>query len=289
MKNRTKFLEEEHSPSCCQVAAAVIGGAVIGAGASTAAASKQSKATGSAAAIQAESTQDQLALQREMYNQNVQRMQPFVEAGQGALGQLQRGTAAGGEFTKGFDASTFAQDPSYKFRLEQGMQQLQGSAAARGGLMSGQGLQDITNYAQGAASQEYGNAFNRYQQQQLNRFNILSGVAGSAQNAAAGLGTQGGQVAGQMAQTQQAGTGAQLGYLTSGANAQAAGMMGVGNAVQGGVNNYMGWNYLQSMRQPGAAAGSPYGGSGAVGAPGNAGYGDYNQYYDAGGGSTYTG
>lgn len=52
-------------------------------------------------------------------------------------------------------------DPGYGFRLSQGEQALQGSAAARGTLNTGGTLKDILNYGQSAASQEYSDAFNR--------------------------------------------------------------------------------------------------------------------------------
>lgn len=52
-------------------------------------------------------------------------------------------------------------DPGYGFRLGQGEQALQGSAAARGVLNTGGTLKDILNYGQNAASQEYSDAFNR--------------------------------------------------------------------------------------------------------------------------------
>ncbi len=241
----TKFTDGDFNPFC-SVAAAVIGGAVIGAGASMAAGSKQAGAAKSAAASQAATTQSQLAQQQQMYDQNVQRMQPFTEAGKPALAELQAGTSPGGEFTKGFDGTNFQTDPSYQWRLQQGMNALQGSAAAKGGLMTGQGLADITNYGQGAASQEYGAAFNRYQTQQQQRYNILSGMAQMSQNSAAGVGAQGTQVSQNMAGTAMQGIAAQTGYQTQAANASAAGMMGVGNAVQSGVNNGLSWNYLQS-------------------------------------------
>ena len=54
-----------------------------------------------------------------------------------------------------------AQDPGYQFRLDQGTGALQNSAAARGVLNTGGTLQDLINYGQGAASQEYGNAYAR--------------------------------------------------------------------------------------------------------------------------------
>jgi hypothetical protein len=52
-------------------------------------------------------------------------------------------------------------DPSYQFRVEQGQKMLQGSAAAKGLTRTGGTLQDLVNYGQQAASDEYGNAYNR--------------------------------------------------------------------------------------------------------------------------------
>lgn len=52
-------------------------------------------------------------------------------------------------------------DPSYKFRFDQGQQALERSAAAKGFLGSGNMLQELQNYGQGMASQEYQNQYNR--------------------------------------------------------------------------------------------------------------------------------
>jgi hypothetical protein len=57
-------------------------------------------------------------------------------------------------------------DPGYQFRLNQGLNALQGSAAARGSLQSSGTMKDILDYSQGAASQEYQNAYNRFSQNQ---------------------------------------------------------------------------------------------------------------------------
>lgn len=57
-------------------------------------------------------------------------------------------------------------DPSYQWRLQQGQQALERSAAGRGGLQSGATLKALTNYSQGAASQEYQAAFNRFMEGQ---------------------------------------------------------------------------------------------------------------------------
>lgn len=57
--------------------------------------------------------------------------------------------------------SVLDNDPGYQFRLDQGTQALQQSAAARGTLNTGGTLQDLVNYGQNYASSEYGNAYNR--------------------------------------------------------------------------------------------------------------------------------
>lgn len=64
-----------------------------------------------------------------------------------------------------FKAPTFEevqrQDHGYQFRLQEGLKALQASRAAKGGLLSGGALRGAQQYAQGLASQEYGNAYNR--------------------------------------------------------------------------------------------------------------------------------
>lgn len=65
-----------------------------------------------------------------------------------------------GDFTAP-DPLNFQADPSYQFRLGEGMKALQRSAAARGTLLTGGTARALENYGQGAASQEYQNAYNR--------------------------------------------------------------------------------------------------------------------------------
>tara|TARA_Y100000310_G_scaffold327615_1_gene394248 strand:- start:226 stop:1305 length:1080 start_codon:yes stop_codon:yes gene_type:complete len=52
-------------------------------------------------------------------------------------------------------------DPSYQFRLQQGQEALERSGAARGVTNTGGTLKNILDYGQQAASQEYGNVYNR--------------------------------------------------------------------------------------------------------------------------------
>ncbi len=63
-----------------------------------------------------------------------------------------------------FAAPTGAQltaDPGYQFRLQQGQDALERSGAARGVTNTGGTMKNILDYGQQAASQEYGNVYNR--------------------------------------------------------------------------------------------------------------------------------
>lgn len=117
-------------------------------------------------------------------------------------------------------------DPSYQWRLEQGQQALERSAAARGGLMSGRNLKDLTDYGQGAASQEFQNEFSR-----------LGTIAGYGQNA-----TNSGINAGQNYATNVGNTlsnnAANMGNANlAAANATASGYLGSNNAWGSAIGN----------------------------------------------------
>jgi hypothetical protein len=193
---------------------ASIGGAIGGALDQSSAASSAAKATGAA-------TDQSIALQRQIYEQNRADQTPFREAGVNALGKLQ-GMA---DYQK-FGMDQFTQDPGYAFRLKQGQKSLDASAAARGGLISGNALRAAQGYGQDMASQEYQNAFNRYQTERnatLSPYMTLAGFgtgantanAQSGQNYATGVGN---------ALMNQAGYAGNAGMV--GANAMASGLTG---------------------------------------------------------------
>ena len=60
--------------------------------------------------------------------------------------------------------------PGYQFQLQQGLQSVNNSAAAKGSLMSGATLKSLNNYAQGQASTGFADAWNRGQQAYQNAF-----------------------------------------------------------------------------------------------------------------------
>jgi hypothetical protein len=69
------------------------------------------------------------------------------------------------------DFSHMTEDPSYQFRLNQGEEALNASAAAKGMLRTGGTLKDILDYGQNSASQEAGNIFNRAIQSYTQNYN----------------------------------------------------------------------------------------------------------------------
>lgn len=130
-----------------------------------------------------------------------------------------------GSLTRNFTMADYQADPGYQFRLDQGQQALERSAAARGGLLSGGALKDTTAYAQGMASQEYGNAYNRFNNDQSTIWNRLSGLAGVGQQANNTIAQVGSNTA------------SQIGQNTIGAgNAIAAGQVGSANAISNGIS-----------------------------------------------------
>jgi hypothetical protein len=219
----------------CGVAAAIIGGAVVGAGASMISSSKAAGAQEDAA-NKADQTQQQ------MYDQTRADNMPWHDAGVTALNQLSAGTAPGGEFMHTFTKNDFQQDPGYQFRLQQGQEALDNSAASRGGLLSGAQLRATADYNQNFASNEYSNAYNRFNNDESLKFNRLSGVAGTGQTANNLIDQTGTSAANQIS-SNQVGAG----------NARASGYMGAANALTGAIsqgwNTYNQTNALNSLSQ----------------------------------------
>lgn len=169
--------------------------AIASAAASIIGGSMQAGAAEDAANTTAAATREQTALQRQMYKEGVQRQKPFYDAGVNALGQYVQGIQPGGELARDFTMADYQVDPGYAFRLQEGIKALDRSAAARGGLLSGNQLRGVSEYGQNLASQEFGNAYNRFINQQNVRRNALASLAGLGQTTAGALNTLGGTYA----------------------------------------------------------------------------------------------
>lgn len=235
------------------VAAATVGSAIISSNASKSAASTQADAANRATAAQ----QDALAQQMEL-------QKPFTTAGTTAVNQLSKMTQPGGEATKAFTYAPFSYnqytDPGTQFRIQQGLNAMNATAAARGGLISGNALKAGQDYGQAQGSQEYGAAFNRYLQNyanaqntfQMNRNNLLDplkfltniGQAG-ASNQAANVGSFGA---------------ANAANITGAANATAAGQIGSANAISNAIGQGIGqYNYNSALNRFAPQSQSAYG------------------------------
>jgi hypothetical protein len=173
------------------------------------------------------------AVQQGIYNQQQANLAPYNAAGVQALGQIQANMPT---YNKPFSMTDFTQnDPGYQFRLEQGQNATDRAAANSGGVGGASYLRDLGSYSQGFASNEYQNAFQRYQEQIQNSYSRLAGVAGIGQSGAQTQ-AQTGTTAGQGIGASTAATGA----------AQAAGPIGVGTAINQGVGT--GINAYQSQQ-----------------------------------------
>ena len=200
------------------MAAATVASAVIGSSASRSAAKAQAGAADRAA-----------DLQREQFDRQVELQAPFREAGVRALPELE--TAS--RYTP-FGMKQFTADPGYGFRLAEGQKALDRQAAARGGLISGAALRGAQRYGQEMGSQEYTNAFNRYQTERQARLNPLQSLAGMAQTSVGQLGQAGQTMASNVGEA-----GMQA------ANARASGYLGGANALSQGLSQYMGYSQGQ--------------------------------------------
>jgi len=223
------------------VAAATVGSALIGANAS----SRASKAQ-----MQAQREGD--AAQERMFNRQVELQEPFRQAGVNALPELVEAS----RYTP-FGMEQFQQDPGYGFRLKEGLRALESSAAARGGLLSGNQMRGVTRFGQELGSQEYTNAFNRYQAERAARLNPLQSLAGMGQSNAATMAQQAGQYGQNLAQ----------GAATMG-NIRASGYTNQANALTGALGQ--GLNYYQNQQMMNRIFPQQGGGGAApLGMPGN--------------------
>jgi hypothetical protein len=202
------------------VAAAVVGAATV------AGSMYSSRQAGKAAKTQAASADRASQIQQENFEQTRKDLMPYKQAGDTSLSQLMGQMTPNGYFNQAYTGQDIYSDPSYQFRLQQGQDAIQSSAAAQGGLLSGATLKALQNYGQESASQEYGNAYNRFNADQTNRYNRLSNLVGVGQNAAAQVGNAGAQTAQAVADN-----------TMQGANALAAGQVANANNWSNTANN----------------------------------------------------
>lgn len=200
-------------------AAVMLGGAVIGAGASIISGNKAANAQTKAAQLGVDE-------QRRESEQARTDLAPWRTAGGGALDVLSRVYGLNGQAP---DQSAFTASPGYNFRFNEGIRGIDRGAAARGLLHSGAGVKAEENFGQGLASQEFGNWSN-----------TLQGIAGMGQGAANATVQSGQNAANNITQA----------YGQAG-NARASSYLTTGSAINSGINNTL-FSYLNGFGKSGA-------------------------------------
>lgn len=179
------------------------------------------------------------ATQRYVFDQTRQDQEPYRAVGMRALAGLEDPN-----FQKSFSAADFAnyKDPGYDMRMQEGMKAINNAASARGMGNSGATMKALAKYGQDYASNEYQNMYNRFNNDQGNRFSRLSSLAGMGQDANRANATVGMNYGNQV-------SGNQIGL----GNAIASNHIAKGNMF----NNMLG----QGMSMAGMAFGGPMGGA----------------------------
>jgi len=245
-------------------AAALIGGGLAAAG-SVVGGMMAGDAAENAAETQAGAANRAADLEYKMFKENQAAQKPFLEAGYKGQNKLMdllglsanTGAAGYGSAARNFGMSDFEQDPGYAFRMSEGLKALDRTAAARGGMLSGAALRGATRYGQDMASQEYQNAYNRYQTNRAGILNPLQSLSGQGQTTANTLGAAGQQYA----------TNAGNAYMNAG-NAAASGYVGSANAwnqALGGATNALGQGFANYYAGRPANNAYSYGSSGPTG------------------------
>lgn len=196
-----------------------VAAAVVGAGASIYASSKASDAQSDAAAQAGQ-------ISKEQYAQTRADLAPYRDAGVTAQARYGDLVGLNGPEKQAAAMAAFRTDPGYEFAMDEGTRAIEGSAAARGGVLNGGTLKALTRFGQGTADRQYSSYLDRFMKQ-----------SSLGENAAAQTGNFGAQAAqNQGAYALDAGAAKAGGYLSAAA--------GVNGALSNGMKLYgqaQGW------------------------------------------------
>ena len=225
------------------IAGGIVGGALIGGIGANKAAGQQAGAANHA-------TDTQL----QMFDKTQQNLSPYMDAGTGALTQLTQGIQPGGSLMPQsytpYTMDMYKNSPEYQLTQNNQADAITGAEnrASLGGGANSNNMKSLMNWTQGNSVGGYQSGLNDYMQQFLTgnqaraqQFNTLDTVSGSGQNAAAGLGALSANV------------GQNVGNNIIGAgNANAAGTVGVSNALTSGIGQgYNAWIQQQYLNGSG--------------------------------------
>lgn len=208
----------------------IAGAIALGAGASIYSGNKAADAQKKAAATAASAEEKKLQQIRSD-------LAPYRDTGASALSRYADAMGLNGDAARDQFRTDFRTDPGYGFAFDEGMRATEGSAAARGGLLSGGTLKALQRRGQGMADQQYGSYLDRFM-----------GLANMGQNSAA----QTGQFA--------SASGARQGqYALDAGAARAGGYLSAAQGVNGAISNGLQlYGYMNGNRAPAGGAYNPF-------------------------------
>jgi hypothetical protein len=205
------------------VAAAILGSAAIGAGASLFGSNQAAKANKKA-----------LAQQRAQYEANVARSQPYADAGAAALERYKDATGLNGPEKQQAYYDSFQNEPGWEAAQDAGRKSFEASAAARSMGLSGNTLAGLYDYG-------LKNQWGAYR----DRLGDYNTAIGYGQNAIASITGQGNQMSSNIGNA----------FANIG-NANAAGATGVGQAANDAIQNYLNYSRYNAGSQAGSGGGN---------------------------------
>ena len=178
-----------------------------------------------------------LGIARDTMQQQIAGFQPYAQTGGRANNALAFELGLG-QRPAGYRG--FQETPSFQFARDQGTRAIEGSAAARGGLLSGATLREAANYNTGLANQFHGQHLDRLTGQQGMGLAAQGAIAGArgqfADRATGAVNNFGGMMAGAIGDRTQ-------GLVGAGNNQANALMAALSQWANGGAaagNNFMG-------------------------------------------------
>lgn len=241
--DKVKFQYDFIDPSICNawVATAIVGSAIVGAGATIYGANK-------AADTQSKNADRVAAMQQEQYQQTREDLSPYRAAGEDATSRLRSKLS---ELTTPISVNPddFQNSDYYRFLEKQGQKGVTNSAAARGLGKSGAALKGAAAFSKGLAAQEWKSNFDMQNINQTNAYSRLKALVDTGAGAATGTGVLGEKAAYNSGVA-----------LTGGANAQASAANATGSAVGKLASDIGGYAMYQGLYGKGSSGPITYGG-----------------------------
>jgi len=173
--------------------------------------------------------------------QNQQDMQPWLDAGKQGLQTLQTGLQPGGQFNKPFTMADATNSPAEQEALRRSSEATQNSAAARGGLIGSNVMDQLQVNAGKIAAGFEGQAFDQWNTQQNRQLGANQSLAQVGQTSATNVGNSN-------ADAILAAGGAQAGYQMGQGSATTGAIGQIGNILGQNIGNIK--DYFQPTSSP---------------------------------------